>query len=190
VSISETDSKKPRRGRPRSFARKFLDAEGRGAVGTNATLRTQLAHVYQCATIGHIDDLLDEAAQKTLLGGSAREIIAGTAGGPPRGFCSFAVEFGRWAEIVDPPSQKLREHLLEVVEQVHGGSLTLGQAAAHYRKNRLGPRAGNLRALALHLARALDAYVRKFPATSPETIAGAVAVLAETNEHIEEQAAV
>ena len=185
VNISKTDSKKPRRGRPRSHARRFLDAECRGAIGHNTTLRTQLAHVYQYATIGHVDDLLDSESQRTLLGGSSAELIAGTAKNTPRGFCSFAVEFGRWAELVEPGEDKLREHLLEVVEHVRAGSLTLGQAAAHYRANRLGRRAGTVRALTLHLARSLDAYLRRFPGTSADTITAAIAGLVSANRQIE-----
>jgi hypothetical protein len=185
MSISETVSEKPRRGRPRSRQRKFLDDEGRGAVGTDTTLRTQLSHVYQFATIGNVDNLLDDDDQRTLLGGTPKEILTGTGRGTPRGFTTFAVEFGRWSEYFDLADDTIRGHLHDVAERIRSREITFSDAAFHYQALRIGARAGSPRSLALHLARALDAFLRRYPATPPEAIRQALETLSESNERVE-----
>jgi hypothetical protein len=182
VSISETVSKKPRRGRPRSFARVFLDDLGPTLDARGKTLRTHLSHVYKAATYGNVDRLLNPDDQRVFLGGSSQEILESRAGPTPRGFHTFAVEFGRWSVQVDEDT--IREHLVDVAAHIRTGQVTFTRAAAHYRRNRVGKRAGNEKALARHLARALDEYLLRFPMTTAEVIERAIVRLTYADREV------
>jgi hypothetical protein len=189
VSISETTSENRRRGRPRSYNREYLDGLPGSLKPTGGTVRTQLAKVNEYHVIGLIDELLEPDDQRVFLGGSPSELMAGKANCTPRGFCSFAIEFGRWADASSADLETLREHLLEVATAVRSGRIKFGDAAAHYRKNRLGSRAGNARSLGRHLARALDDYLRRFPDTKSETIKAALGHLVDANARVMQESA-
>lgn len=180
MSIPETVSEKPRRGRPRSHARNVLEQE-LGTVIGGGTLRTRLAGVYWFRTVALVDQLLGDDDQRVLLGGASRDLRSGVAA-PSRRAHGFAVEFGRWVAYLglddELDGDEIREHLVEVARLVREKQVTFSQAAAHYRKNRLGERAGTAFALAKHLARSLDAYLRKFPATPGREVEQAIERLA------------
>lgn len=177
MSNTETVSEKRRRGRPRSHNRLFLDGLPGSLRSDRGTLRTKLAKVNEYMVVGLVDKLLEEADQRVFLGGSPAELMAGTSKGSPRGWSTFAVEFGRWVDASETTDEQAAEHLREVAQAVRNGQLTFGDCAAHYRKCRLGAKAGNARALTMHLARALDSYLKRFPETTSEMIETAVSAL-------------
>jgi hypothetical protein len=142
------------------------------------SLRSQLAKVNEYNVTGLVDDLLSPDDQRVLWGASSAEMMAGSGGGYRRGYSTFAIEFGRWVDAAEPTPEAIREHLQEVASGIRAGRISFGDAAAHYRKNRLGAKAGGARPLAKHLARALDSYLSRFPATDKQTIRDAVQILA------------
>jgi len=184
VRVSESVSEKPRRGRPRSRARVFLDEIGQLLDCQGKTDRTHISHVYSAATYGYVDKLLPPDDQRVFLGGSWEEIQTGTAGPKPRGFHTFAVEFGRWSVQVN--DETIRDHLLDVAGHLRAGRVTFTRAAAHYRRNRIGKRAGTAKQLAKHLARALDEYLLRFPTTPPEVVDEAILRLARADREVRE----
>jgi hypothetical protein len=151
------------------------------------TVRTRLAKVYWFRTVSLVSDLLGEDDQRTILGASTGELLSG-GGVPSRRSNGFAVEFGRWVAFLgldgEIDGDEIRDHLVEVAKQIRDHGVTFSQAAAHYRKNRLGSRAGTATALSRHLAHALDGYLRRFPATTREDIADAIRRLEKASSEV------
>lgn len=176
MTIPETVSEKPRRGRPRSHARRRLDTLGPSIDTAGKTARTQLAWVYGQATTGYVDALLEPDDQRVFLGRRTRGDRLAAFSGYPRGYTGFAVEFGRWAEGLDAGT--ICQSLADCAACLRDGRTTFAHLAACYRKARLGGKAGTPLALARHLTRALDAYLRRFPATTEAEIRAAVGFFA------------
>ena len=181
MRVSESVSEKPRRGRPRSVARELAETDLVFVVGNGCT-RTRVDKAYAYRTIGYVCDL-DDDDQRQFLGGTADEVRSGKAS-PPRGYGRFAVEFGRWSEQAD--DETIRDHLLDVAGHLRAGRVTFTRAAAHYRRNRIGKRAGTAKQLGKHLARALDEYLLRFPTTTPEAVEEAIVRLARADREVRE----
>jgi len=183
MAISETVSEKPKRGRPRSRARVFLDLLGApplDALGMSD--RTQVSRVYQDATTQYVENLLEADDRRLFLGGTQWHVTSR----PPRGYATFAVEFGRWAEGADAGT--ICQQLVDVVQCVREGRATFTQIAAHFRQDRLGKRAGKPISLARHITRALREYLARFPETTPQDVRAAVGWLAHITRDEQEAA--
>jgi hypothetical protein len=183
----ETDSEntpKPKRGRPKSSARiyaDFHDAAGR----INPDIQTTRGKVNSALGSRFVGAWLkaDEELQIRIMGFAGDALKSGTS--PlPRGFTTAAIEITRWVETHD--RETATQAALEIVAEARDKGLSWRDVKAHFRKLRLGEREGNAHSLTLHLSRAFDEYMSRFPATTRQAQAAAVRNLLEAIEDRDE----
>lgn len=169
--ISETVSEKPRRGRPRSIVREVADRYDR-MLGVSGCQRTKVNEAYRLRATARAFDLSDDD-QRVLFGATKAEIWSGKGPGKfPPGWQTTAEEIGRFLVSIDADKAAAADALGAVVQARRDG---LGWRAirSHFRSLRLGERCGSIRPLVLELARTVDAYRSRFPATPPEVLVAA-----------------
>lgn len=170
-SISETVSDKPRRGRPRSFIREVADNYDR-MLGVSGCQRTKVNEAYRLRATGRAFDLPDDD-QRVLFGSTKAEIWSGKGPGKfPPGWQTAAEEIGRFLVSIDADDDTAADYL-RIVVQARREGLGWRRIRSHFRALRLGERCGAVQPLALELARAVDAYRSRFPATPPEILVAA-----------------
>lgn len=170
--ISETVSEKPRRGRPRSVVREVADRYDR-MLGVPGCQRTKLNEAYRLRATGRAFDLPDEE-QRILFGSTKAEIWSGKGPGKfPPGWQTAAEEIGRFLVSIDAEDDTAAEYL-RIVVQARRDGIGWRRIRSHFRSLRLGERRGNALSLLSELARTVDAYRSRFPATTDQMIAGAV----------------
>jgi hypothetical protein len=173
--ISESGSEKRRRGRPRSRVRLFADdLERHGLLSGCGCERSRTNEAYRAAAMGPALRLLTAEEQSVLLGMDKGRYMSG--GLLPRGWSSAALEIGRLLEAIDADDETARGYLLVAVNARRDG-VSWRVLRSHFRSLRLGERCGNARSLVAELAKTLDRYCSRFPATTDQTIADAVRVL-------------
>jgi len=127
---------------------------------------------YRAAAYGPAMRLLSAEERAVLLGGSDDELRRGTKTFP-RGWDSVAVEIGRLLSSLGADNETERGYLLVAVNARRDGA-SWRTIRSHFRAIRLGERAGNAVSLLQELARTIDSYRSRFPATTDTMIAGAV----------------
>lgn len=169
--ISETVSEKPRRGRPRSIVREVADRYDR-TLGVPGCQRTKVNEAYRLRATGRAFDLPDDE-QRILFGSTKAEIWSGKGPGKfPPGWQTAAEEIGRFLVSIDADDDTAAEYL-RVVVQARRDGIGWRKIRSHFRSLRLGERCGKVQPLVLELARAVDAYRSRFPATPTETLIAA-----------------
>jgi len=168
--ISETVSEKRRRGRPRCVAREFVDRLP-GGLTPHGCQRTKTNHGYRARTLSPALRILSSEDQRTLFGCAADDIRRGT-GQFPRGWDTAAEEIGRFLVSIDADDDIEAEYL-RVVVQARRDGIGWRRIRSHFRALRLGERCGDVQPLVLELARTVDAYRSRFPATPPEVLVAA-----------------
>ncbi len=172
---SESVSEKRRRGRPRSRVRLFADdLERHGMLTACGCERSRTNEAYRAAAMGPALRLLTAEEQSVLLGMDSETYMAGRL--LPRGWSSAALEIGRLLEAIDADDETARGYLLVAVNARRNG-ISWRVIRSHFRSLRLGERCGNARSLMAELAKTLDRYCSRFPATTDETIGNAVRIL-------------
>jgi len=116
--------------------------------------------------------LLTADEQQTLFGCTQDELRTG-AKSFPRGWDSAANEIGRFLVAVGGEDETERGYLLVAVNARRDG-VSWRSIRSHFRSLRLGDRCGNALSLLSELARTVDGYRSRFPATTDRMIAGAV----------------
>lgn len=186
--ISESGSEKRRRGRPRSWTRLFADDLDRNGLLSNCGCeRSRTNEAYRAAAMGPALRLLTAEERVVLLGVNDEQR---RSGGPlPRGWSSAALEIGRLLERIDDDDETIRGYLLIAVNARRDG-IPWRAIRSHFRTLRLGERCGNALSLLSELARTIDAYLARFPATTKQMVAGAVESLLEVvSERIDPETA-
>lgn len=169
--ISETVSEKPRRGRPRSVVREAADRYDR-MLGVPGCQRTKVNEAYRLRATGRAFDLPDEE-QRILFGSTKAEIWSGKGPGKfPPGWQTTAEEIGRFLVSIDADNDTAAEYL-RIVVQARRDGIGWRRIRSHFRSLRLGEKCGDVRPLVLELARTVDAYRSRFPATPAETLIAA-----------------
>jgi hypothetical protein len=169
--ISETVSEKPRRGRPRSVVREVADGMDR-MLRISGCQRTKVNEAYRLRATGRAFDLPDDE-QRVLFGSTKAEIWSGKGPGTfPPGWQTTAEEIGRFLVSVGADDDTAAEYL-RVVVQARRDGIGWRRIRSHFRSLRLGERRGDVRPLLLELARTVDAYRSRFPATPDETVLAA-----------------
>jgi hypothetical protein len=181
---SETVSEKPRRGRPRSIVREVADGMDR-MLGVAGCQRTKVNEAYRLRATGRAFDLPDDE-QRILFGSTKNEIWSGKGPGKfPPGWQTAAEEIGRYLVSVGADDDTAAEYL-RVVVQARRDGIGWRRIRSHFRSLRLGERRGDVRPLLLELARTVDAYRSRFPATPDEIVVAAarrlVVVLSDDTE--------
>jgi len=169
--IPETVSEKPRRGRPRSIIREVADRLNR-ISRIDGCQRTKMNEAYRQRATGRAFDLPDDE-QRILLGTTQAEVMAGKGPGKfPPGWQTAAEEIGRFLVLIDADDDTAADYLRVAVQARRDG---IGWRAirSHFRSLRLGERCGEVQPLTLELARTVDAYRSRFPATPPEILIAA-----------------
>ena len=134
-------------------------------------------HAYRTAALGPAMRLLSAEEQATLWGSPVDDVRRG-ATTFPRGWESTALEIGRLLERRAGDDDTARGMLLVAVNARRDG-VSWRVIRSHFRALRLGERRGNALSLLTELARTLDSYRSRFPATTDVMIAGAVRSLLE-----------
>jgi hypothetical protein len=169
--ISETVSEKPRRGRPRSVVREVADGMDR-MLGVSGCQRTKVNEAYRLRATGRAFDLTDDE-QRILFGSTKAEIWSGKGPGKfPPGWQTAAEEIGRFLVSVGADDDTAADYL-RVVVQARRDGIGWRRIRSHFRSLRLGERRGDVRPLLLELARTVDAYRSRFPATPDEIVVAA-----------------
>lgn len=169
--ISETVSEKPRRGRPRSIMREVSEDLNR-ISRIPGCQRTKMNEAYRQRATGRAFDLPDDE-QRILLGTTKAEAWSGK--GPAKfrpGWETTAEEIGRFLVSIDADDDTAAEYLRVAVDARRDG-VSWRAIRSHFRSLRLGERCGDVQPLVLELARAVDAYRSRFPATPAETLIAA-----------------
>jgi|688.fasta_scaffold595241_3 hypothetical protein len=175
--ISESDSEKPRRGRPRSVVREVADDMDR-MLRISGCQRTKVNEAYRLRATGRAFDLPDDE-QRVLFGSTKSEIWSGKGPGKfPPGWQTAAEEIGRFLVSIAADDDTAADYLRVVVKARRDGISWRG-IRSHFRSLRLGERQGNAIALWIELSRTIDAYRSRFPATTDQMIVGAVESLLE-----------
>ena len=173
--ISEPVSEKRRRGRPRSYARTYADKlQDISSIHESCgSERGRTNTAYRLLCLGKVRRLLSVEELQTLLGFTWEELRDGIK--PfPRGWDSAANEIGRF--IAD--DETARDYLLVAVNARRDG-MPWRLIRSHFRNLRLGERQGNSLSLLTELARTVDDYCLRFPATTHQMITGAANSLLE-----------
>lgn len=169
---SETVSEKRGRGRPRSWTRLFADDLDRNGLLPNCGCeRSRTNEAYRAAAMGPALRLLTAEERFALLGMDDEQRRSGKP--LPRGWSSAALEIGRLLSAIDGDDETTRGYLLVAVNARRDG-VSWRAIRSHFRSLRLGDRCGNALSLLSELARTIDAYRSRFPATTDQMIAGAV----------------
>lgn len=169
--IPETVSEKPRRGRPRSIIREVADRYDR-ALGISGCQRTKVNEAYRLRATGRAYDLPDDE-QRILLGTTKADVMSGKGPGKfPPGWQTAAEEVGRFLVSIDADDDTAADYL-RVAVQARRDGISWRAIRSHFRSLRLGERRGEVQPLTLELARTVDAYRSRFPATPPETLIAA-----------------
>jgi hypothetical protein len=178
-TISEPGSEKRKRGRPRSWVRTFADELRRSNLIPEGcgSERSRMNVAYRAAANGPAMRLLSADERAVLLGASDDELRRGTKTFP-RGWDSLAVEVGRLLSSLGADDETERGYLLVAVNARRDGA-SWRTIRSHFRALRLGKRAGNAVSLLQELARTIDSYCSRFPATTDTMVAGAVRSLIE-----------
>ncbi len=187
--ISESGSEKPHRGRPRSWKRNLAeDLRRRGLSPSDCRCeRSQLNNAYRLSATGPALRLLTPEERTVLFGATDDELRRG--GTFPRGWDSAALELGRLLHGIDADDDTARRFLLIAVNGRRDG-VSWRAIRSHFRSLRLGERCGNAVSLLSELARTVDAYRSRFPATTDQMIAGAVrSLLGIVSERIDPETA-
>jgi hypothetical protein len=175
--ISESGSEKRKRGRPRTWIRTFADdLDRRGLLPDCGCQRSRTNEAYRAAATGSAVRLLSAGERVVLLGVDDDRRRAGSA--LPRGWASAALEIGRLLEGIAGDDDTARGFLLVAVHARRDG-VSWRAIRSHFRALRLGERRGNAVSLLTELARTVDSYRSRFPATTDQMIAGAVRSLLE-----------
>lgn len=174
--ISESGSEKRRAGRPRCDARLFVDSLPLG-LSPDGCLRTKTNHGYRCRALSTVLRILSPDERQALLGCSAEDIQRGVSRFP-RGWDTTAEEIGRFLAAVDADEDTAADYLRVAVNARRSG-ISWRAIRSHFRTMRLGEREGNALSLLSELARAVDSYRSRFPATTNQMITGAVRSLLE-----------
>jgi hypothetical protein len=174
---SESVSEKRRRGRPRSWIRQFADRlDQQGLLSNSGCDRSRTNEAYRAAALGPALRLLSAGERAVLLGVDDEQRRSGAT--LPRGWSSAALEIGRLLERSDADDDTTRGYLLVAVNARRDG-VSWRAIRSHFRILRLGERQGNALSLLSELARTIDAYRSRFPATTDQMIAGAARSLLE-----------
>lgn len=169
---SESGSEKPRRGRPRSWIRQFADRlDQQGLLLNCGCDRSRTNEAYRAAAMGPVLRLLSAGERAVLFGVNDEQRRSGAT--LPRGWSSAALEIGRLLERIDDDDNTVRGYLLVAVNARRDG-VSWRTIRSHFRSLRLGERQGNALSLLSELARTIDGYRARFPATTDQMIAGAV----------------
>lgn len=169
---SESGSEKRRRGRPRSWIRQFADRlDQQGLLLNCGCDRSRTNEAYRAAALGPALRTLTAGERTVLLGADDEQRRSGAR--LPRGWSSTALEIGRLLEQIDADDETARGYLLVAVNARRDG-VSWRAIRSHFRSLRLGERQGNALSLLSELARTIDAYRSRFPATTDQMIVGAV----------------
>jgi hypothetical protein len=176
---SEPGSEKRKRGRPRSWVRSFADEMRRSNLIPDGcrSERSLMNVAYRTAALGPAMRLLSAEDRAVLLGASDDELRRGTKSFS-RGWDSGAVEIGRFLSSLGADDETERGYLLVAVNARRKG-IPWRDIRSHFRVLRLGERTGNSMSLLQELARTIDGYRSRFPATTDTMVAGAVESLLE-----------
>lgn len=176
--ISESGSEKRKRGRPRTWIRESADHYGRMFGGSNCS-RTNMSEAYRLRALRIAFDLPDDE-QRVLFGFTKAEVWSGKAGTGnfPPGWKTAAEEIGRFLVSIDQDDAAEAEWL-RVAVNARRDRVSWRAIRSHFRALRLGERKGNTLSLTTELARTIDAYRSRFPATTDRMIVGAVESLLE-----------
>lgn len=186
--VSESGSEKRLRGRPRSWIRRFADdLERQGLLVDCGCERSRTNEAYRAAAMGPAVRLLTAEERVVLLGVDDRRRRNGER--LPRGWSSAALEIGRLLHGIDADDETTRGYLLIAVNARRNG-IPWRAIRSHYRSLRLGERCGNAVSLLSELARTIDAYRSRFPATTDQMIVGSVrSLLGIVSERIDAETA-
>ena len=170
---SETVSEKPRRGRPRSWQRKYAEHLERSNLLPSGCgcERSRMNVAFRYAAYRPAMKLLSAGERADLFEATDEELRR--VGTFPRGWDSAALEIGRLLSAIDADDETARGYLLVAVNARRDG-VSWRAIRSHFRSLRLGERCGNALSLLSELARTIDAYRSRFPATTDQMIAGAV----------------
>jgi len=172
AEVSESGSEKRRRGRPRSWVRRFADdLDRQGLLPNCGCERSRTNEAYRAAAMGPAVRLLTAEERAVLLGVDDGQRRAGRP--LSRGWCSAALEIGRLLDRIDADDDTVRGYLLIAVNSRRDG-IPWRAIRSHFRSLRLGDRCGNALSLLSELARTIDGYRSRFPATTDRMIVGAV----------------
>jgi hypothetical protein len=172
MSISETVSKKPRRGRPRALVREIL----KNGMGVQGCDRTRVNWAYRVVAVGLFTDLPDDE-QRAVWGCTGAAIANGSGKFPP-GWDTAAEEIGRLVAHESPDDEQEQAYARTVVTARQAGR-SWSDIRGHFRALRIGSRAGSAGALLSELCRVVDEYRARFPATDPAECVSAVEQLLE-----------
>ncbi len=170
--VSESGSGNRRRGRPRSWVRDFAEELRRSGLLPDGCgcERSRMNTAYRAAATGPAQRLLSAEERAVLLGPTGDDLKRG--GRLPRGWDSAALEIGRLLSAIDD-DDTARGYLLVAVNARRDG-VSWRVIRSHFRALRLGERQGNALSLLSELARTIDGYRSRFPATTEQMILGAV----------------
>jgi hypothetical protein len=172
VSISETVSKKLKRGRPRAVVREIL----RGGGPMQGCDRTRVNWAYRVVAVGLFTGLPDDD-QRAVWGCTGADISTGRGHFPP-GWDTAAEEIGRLVVHESPDDEQQKAYADTVVTARRAGR-SWSDIRGHFRALRIGSRAGNAGALLSELCRVVDEYRARFPATDHAQCVSAVEQLLE-----------
>jgi hypothetical protein len=176
-TISEPGSEKRKRGRPRSIMREVAEDFDR-KLGISGCERTKVNEAYRVHSL-RIACTLSDDEQRILLGTTEKELWQGKGSGRfSVGWPSAAVEIGRFLLSLGEDESAEAEWLRVAVNARRNG-IPWRDIRSHFRALRLGKRQGNAMALTTELARTIDGYRSRFPATTDQQMIGAVESLLE-----------
>jgi len=151
---------KNKRGRPKSFNRKWLE-QVPGYVVVKGCLRTQMNYIYSA---NFLEAIFDAGMVKEIFGVSRDEFM--NLEKMPHGYRTMAVELGRYlSQVDDDPGRVV--HL--VVDALKDG-FTFGDVARHFKQARLGKRPGSVESLTQAILNAVDKYRTNFSLMSDEDV--------------------
>lgn len=125
---------------------------------------------YRAAARGPVQRLLSVEERAVLFGLTDDDIRRD--GNVPRGWESAALEIGRLLSAIDD-DDTARGYLLVAVNARRDG-VSWRVIRSHFRSLRLGERQGNALSLLSELARTIDGYRWRFPATTDQMVLGAL----------------
>ena len=176
MTISETDSQKPRRGRPRSWRWEWANDRRSLCPEELKCARSRLNWTLCVTACGLAKTTLTPDEQTILFGVPWEQIGSHNGGAFPRGWPSVAYELGR---LVDMDKEYAVECLRGLVDARRRG-VSWGGCRAVLRTMRLGRRDGSSVSLLIALSRTVDAYRRQFPATTDRQIVASCESLLDT----------
>ena len=127
-------------------------------------------HAFRINALARVQKLLSAEERAVLFGLTDDDMRR--RGHYPRGWDSAALEIGRLLSAIDD-DDTVRGYLLVAVNARRDG-VSWRVIRSHFRALRLGERQGNALSLLSELARTIDGYRSRFPATTEQMILGAV----------------